>query len=168
MAIVREIPLTLRKLTPYVHAQLVRAFRRGRNITDACQSAGISLTTLRKWEKCAEHGNAQAIKLFADIEEAKRLLEIEMEMAMESSREVLRKALVVAAYRKVEALDDGDVRVVQAAATEILDRFHGKPVQAVQASVTAQIAVKGYVGISPDDWDDQPISTTGMADSAVA
>lgn len=161
-------PRTLRKLTPEVHELLVYGVRRGRTMANVCKLAGVSVAQLKVWERCAEQGDVKAQALVADMAAAKLELRIEIDAAMTSSQEVLRKALVVAAYRKVEALDDGDVRVVQAAATEILDRFHGKPVQAVQASVTAQIAVKGYIGISPDDWDDQPISTTGMADSAVA
>jgi len=45
------------------------------------------------------------------------------------SRELLRRALPQAAVVKVAGLDSSDERIQQAAATEILDRFHGKPTQ---------------------------------------
>lgn len=162
-------PRTLRKLTPEVHELLVYGVRRGRTMVHVCKLAGVSVAQLKVWRRCAEEGDEKAQALVADMEAAKLELRAELDNAMVNSQEVLRKALVVAAYRKVEALDSDDERTAQAAATEILDRFHGKPTQSINANVTAAVVVKGYIGVSPDDWDsDQPVQAAGVASGAVA
>lgn len=51
------------------------------------------------------------------------------------SLEILRSALPKAAMRKVDGLNSLDERIQQAAATEILDRFHGRPTQHVESAV---------------------------------
>lgn len=161
-------PRTLRKLTPEVHELLVYGVRRGRTMVHVCKLAGVSVAQLKVWRRCAEQGDEKAAALFADMEAAKLELRAEIDGAMVSSREVLLKALVIAAYRKVEALDSDDERTAQAAATEILDRFHGRPTQSINANVTAAVAVKGYIGVSPDEWDaDQSVQTVGLASGAV-
>lgn len=69
----------------------------------------------------------------ADVDEAVLLMACDGVLV---SRELLRRALPQAAVVKVAALDSADERIQQAAATEILDRFHGKPKQAIDATVT--------------------------------
>lgn len=159
----------LRKLTRTVHQQLVYGVRHGLSLHRACVLAGITMLTFERWRQRAENGHEAAQRLVEDIEQAQRELEEERRNAVANSRRILESALVTAAYRKVEALNSDDERTAQSAATEILDRFHGKPVQSVNANVTAQAVVKGYIGISPDEWDsDSAVQAAGMADSAVA
>jgi hypothetical protein len=55
---------------------------------------------------------------------------------VDTSREILRRALVEAARVKVEGLKSKRTNIKQAAATEILDRFHGKPRQQSDVNVT--------------------------------
>lgn len=158
----------LRKLTPDVHDLLVYGTRRGRKTSDICKLAGVTPKALRTWLALADQ-DERAMQLLVDMEAAKLELRQEIDRAMTSSFDVLRNALVIAAYRKAEALDSEDERVVQAAATEILDRFHGKPTQSINANVTAAVAVKGYIGINPDEWDtdDQSVPATEVASGAV-
>ena len=67
------------------------------------------------------------------INEAVRLLQAE---GVEASREILRRKLVKAAQTKAAGLDSRKEAIKQAAATEILDRFHGKPTQQNNVNVT--------------------------------
>ena len=101
------------------------------------------------------------------INEAVRLI---LADGVDVSRGILRRALADAARVKVDGLKARGVGVKQAAATEILDRFLGKPKQSIEATVTADVTVKGYMVVSPDDWDepDSGISASTVAGGAVA
>jgi len=67
---------------------------------------------------------------------------------------LLRSAVLKATLIKVEDLDADDARIRQDAATEILDRVLGRPRLAVDLD-GGPIEVKGYVTISPDQWDEE-------------
>lgn len=92
--------------------------------------------------------------------------------SLEVARDLLKKNLIRAASVKVKGLESKKTAVSQAAATEILDRFMGKPVQSVSATVNANVTVvKGYMTVSPDDWDsdtNSDVQAASVADSAVA
>ncbi len=87
--------------------------------TEAAVEAGLAPSVLWRWPQKVH----VAVRLMAGD-------------GVIASREILRSALPLAAMRKVDALDSADERIQQAAATEILDRFHGKPKQAIDATVT--------------------------------
>ena len=90
--------------------------------------------------------------------------------SLEVARDLLKKNLIKAAKVKVDGLSSKKPAIAQAAATEILDRHFGKPKQAIEATVAVDATVKGYVSISPDDWDesDSGVSASTVAGSAVA
>lgn len=67
------------------------------------------------------------------INEAVRLM---LEDSLDLARDLLKRNLVRAAKVKVKGLDSKKVAVSQAAATEILDRFMGKPTQQNNVNVT--------------------------------
>lgn len=70
--------------------------------------------------------------------------------SLEVARDLLKKNLIRAAKVKVDGLSSKKTVVAQAAATEILDRHFGKPKQSIEATVTADVTVKGYMVVSPD------------------
>lgn len=84
---------------------------------EAAIEAGISPSTVWRWPQ--------------RVHAAVRLMSGD---GMIASHELLRSALPKAAMRKIDALDSLDERIQQAAATEILDRFHGKPTQKNEVS----------------------------------
>ncbi len=126
-----------------------------RTDAEAARNVGIAPTVIYHWPE----------KLL--IQEAVNLM---LSEGVEASREILRRALVDAARVKVDGLRSKRTSIKQAAATEILDRFHGKPKQAIEATVTADVSVKGYVTVSPDDWDEpnSDIPAASVADSPLA
>jgi hypothetical protein len=67
--------------------------------------------------------------------------------------EILRRSLPKAAAVKAAGLDSAEERTRQDVATEILDRHLGKPTQRSEINANVNVAVKGYVNVSPDDWD---------------
>lgn len=122
---------------------------------EAAESLGFGYSTVLSWPE-------KRI-----INEAVNLI---LEDSLDLARDLLKRNLVRAAKVKVRGLDSRKASIAQAAATEILDRFMGKPTQAINATLTADIAVKGYMVVSPDDWDepDSGVSASTVADSAVA
>ena len=122
---------------------------------EAAENLGFGYSTVLSWHEKQM------------INEAVRLM---LEDSLDLARDLLRRNLVRAAKVKVRGLESKKAALAQAAATEILDRFMGKPVQAINANVTAEVTTKGYVSISPDDWDepDSGVSASTVADSAVA
>lgn len=100
-------------LTPKQLRYVAERYRHDSN-ADALRVLGMSPDAPYRW------GNR------ADVDEAVRLMAFD---GVFVSRELLRRALPQAAVVKVAALESGDERIQQAAASEILDRFHGKPTQ---------------------------------------
>ncbi len=117
----------------------------------AARQVGVTVVTVNNWPQYVHDVVREAL-----------------EEEFEASLEILRAALPRAAAVKVAGLDSTKASLRQNTATEIIERFHGKPVQAINANVTADVAVKGYVSISPDDWDiDSTVSPAGVAGGAV-
>lgn len=84
---------------------------------ECSRAIGIPFMTIRQWPQKIH----TAVRLMAQD-------------GIVVSQEILRKGLALAAQRKIEALNSADIRIQQAAATEILNRFHGMPTQ--RAEVT--------------------------------
>lgn len=126
-----------------------------RTDAEAARNCGISPNTVYTW-------NEKTL-----IQEAVNLL---MDEGLQVSLDIMRRNLARAARVKVSGLDSKKEVIKQGAATEILDRFHGKPRQAIDANVTAEVTVKGYMTVSPDDWDepDSDVSAASVADSPLA
>lgn len=124
---------------------------------EAAESLGFGYSTVLSWPE-------KRI-----INEAVNLI---LEDSLDLARDLLKRNLVRAAKVKVRGLDSKKAAIAQGAATEILDRFMGKPTQSVSATVNANVTVvKGYMTVSPDDWDsdtDSGVQAATVADSAVA
>lgn len=124
---------------------------------EAARNLGFGYSTVLSWPQKAIINEAVDLVL-AD--------------SLEVARDLLKKNLIRAAKVKVDGLSSKKTVVAQAAATEILDRHFGKPTQSVSATVNANVTVvKGYMVISPDDWDsdtDSGVQATSVADSTVA
>lgn len=124
---------------------------------EAAKNLGFGYSTVLSWPQKAIINEAVDLVL-AD--------------SLEVARDLLKRNLIRAAKVKVTGLDSKKTAERQAAATEILDRLMGKPTQSVSATVNANVTVvKGYMVISPDDWDsdtDSGVSASTVADSAVA
>lgn len=91
---------------------------------EAAIEAGISPSTVWRWPQ--------------RVHAAVRLMSGD---GMIASYELLRAGLPKAAMRKLDGLDSRDERIQQAAATEILDRFHGKPKQSIDATVHGPVSI---------------------------
>lgn len=126
-----------------------------RTDAEAARNCGISPNTVYTW-------NEKTL-----IQEAVNLL---MDEGLQVSLDIMRRNLARAARVKVGGLDSKREAIKQSAATEILDRFHGRPKQSIDATVTADVTVKGYMVVSPDDWDepDSGVQAAPMADSPLA
>lgn len=146
----------LRMLTPQ-QLRFVAVRPHCNNDAEAAREAGVAPATVWRWPQRVH----QVVRWMAAD-------------GMIASYEIMRSSLPKAAMRKADGLDSADERIQQNAATEILDRFHGKPTQRMEANVTGAIAVKGYVNISPDDWDnaeqqfDSSVQAATVADRTVA
>lgn len=127
-----------------------------RKDAEAARNIGLSPNTVYSWPEK---------KLLA---EAVNLI---LSDGVDVSREILKRNLAKAARVKADGLDSRKEAIKQASATEILDRFHGRPTQSINANVTADVTVKGYMVVSPDDWDTEPDSglpAAGLASSPLA
>lgn len=92
-----------------------------RTDAEAARNCGIAPMTVYKWN---EH---------TSIQEAVNLL---MDDGLQVSLDIMRRNLARAARVKVGGLDSKREAVKQAAATEILDRFHGRPRQQNDVNLT--------------------------------
>lgn len=92
-----------------------------RTDAEAARNCGISPKTVYMWNENTA------------IQEAVNLL---MDEGLQVSLDIMRRNLARAARVKVGGLDSKKEMVKQAAATEILDRFHGKPRQQSDVNVT--------------------------------
>ena len=126
-----------------------------RTDAEAARNVGISPNTVYSWNENTP------------IQEAVNLL---LDDGLQVSLDIMRRNLARAAKVKVAGLDSKKEVIKQAAATEILDRFHGRPKQSIDATVTADVTVKGYMVVSPDDWDepDSSVQAPPVADSPLA
>jgi hypothetical protein len=113
----------LRSLTP-TQLRWVAARPHCNSDAEAALEAGIDPSAVWRWPQRVH----TAVRLMAGD-------------GVIASREILRTALPLAAMRKVDALNSGDERIQQAAATEILDRFHGKPKQSIDAVVSGPVSI---------------------------
>lgn len=113
----------LRGLTPQ-QLRFVAARPHCNSDAEAAREAGIPPSTVWRWPQKVH----VAVRLMAGD-------------GMIASYEMLRSALPKAAMRKIDGLDSGDEKVRQAAATEILDRFHGRPKQSIDATVHGPISI---------------------------
>ena len=94
-------------------------------------------------------GTVYQWKSKAPIDEAVRLMaEDGLVTALHIRRRNLAKAMAV----KVAALDSGDETARQKAATEIIEWEMGKAGQHTDITTGGQ-PVKGYISVSPDDWE---------------
>lgn len=92
-----------------------------RTDAEAARNCGFSPTAVYHWpEKDI-------------INEAVRLIVAD---GLDASRQILQRALVEAAQVKVGGLKSRKQTIAQSAATEILDRFHGKPRQQSDVNIT--------------------------------
>ena len=83
----------------------------GASKTEIAKIVGISRTTLWSWEKLEEF--------------TAKLDEFEQEISFQSKR-ILKGALIDASKVLVKQLDSKNEKIAQGAATDILDRGHGK------------------------------------------
>lgn len=116
----RQILVTL---TPQQLRYVAERYRHDSN-ADALRALNMSPDAPYRWPNRA------------DVDEAVRLMAFD---GVFVSRELLRRALPLAAVVKVAGLESADERIRQAAATEILDRFHGKPKQSIDTAVTGPV-----------------------------
>ena len=101
---------------------------------EAAEAIGIVPQTAYRWPK--------------EVEEAVELMRLNIAVG---AREMLSKSVAKAALVKVAGLDDDDPKVRQAAATEVLDRILGRPLQKQDVSVTNDSITLLISGITSDD-----------------
>ncbi len=140
-----------KRCTP-TQIQWIMARTTAKSDTAAAKEIGIPVSTVYGWPQY----------VFDALHEV-------LEDQAAAAQTILRDAAIKAAKVKVSGLKSKNAKVQHDSATEILDRVLGKPTQNVNANVTADVAVKGYVSISPDDWDtDSTVQAPGMASAPMA
>ena len=92
-----------------------------RTDAEAARNVGLSPETVYNWPEKRL------------VQEAVRLM---VDDGLQASLDILRRNLARAARVKVAGLDSRKEAIKQAAATEILDRFHGKPTQQSNINVS--------------------------------
>lgn len=100
---------------------------------DAAEAIGVRPDTVYRWN--------------GEIEEAARLMAQER---LEAAKTLRRMALVKAVSVKIAGLDSDDENIRQRIATEIIEWELGKALQRNELDI---VGLKGYVGVSPDEWD---------------
>ena len=107
----------------------------------AIEAAGVPRSTFYRWPE------EQRDYLRGLAEEWQKDVRVQALYTLESAAQE-------AAQVKVDGLHSRKDNIRQDAASEVLDRVLGKPTQHIAQEVSGQIqVVKGYIGISPDDWD---------------
>lgn len=108
---------------------------------EAAEAIGMKPNTIYKWPSIVD--------------------EAEMLMAGDGvlvAREIRRRAVPKAMAVKVAALDSDNEKIRQDAATEIIEWELGKAQNNVDIT-SAGKELKGYVMVSPDDWDNDATNT---------
>lgn len=118
-----KLRTVLRRLTPQ-QLRFVAVRPHCNSDAEAAREAGIPAETVWRWPQRVH----QAVRLMSGD-------------GMIASYEILRAGLPKAAMKKIDALDSKDERIQQAAATEILDRFHGRPTQSIDATVHGPVSI---------------------------
>lgn len=123
------------KLTPVqIRYAALRAI--SRTDADAFRAVGISRQTLSVWN----HAHP----------ELQQLIELLAQDTVEQARLGLENLLSNAVATLGKAMDGKDIKAAVSAANSILDRG-GLP---ATNRIVSDATVKGYVSVSPDDWDD--------------
>ena len=133
------------KLTPETVQKICENIRLGLRYNDAALAAGISYDTFYSWRK---KGEAAKSGKYTEFLKAVKRAEAEGERALVAR---IQKA-AQDEYNK----ETGDLisRGQWTAAAWILERRHREK-WGRQLDLTSKgDAIKGYVGISPDDWDE--------------
>jgi len=131
--------------------RFISARLNAKNDKEAARLIGLSPNTVYSWS-----GEAKAI-----IHRAQRTY---LQNAILAAQAVLQRHVLEAALVKIQALQghpEGQDKLKQDAATEILDRMLGKPRQSVdvighgEGNGEGDVVPKTYVTISPDMWDEK-------------
>jgi ActR/RegA family two-component response regulator len=111
------------------------------NIAEACQATKVGINEYNGWPAAIREGLDEIVAIY-------------YQNVLEVAASMLKNAVLKAVQVKVEGLDSENERVQQEVATEIIQHVFGRPTQK-RETVAAVINVKGYVGISPEDWEEQ-------------
>lgn len=123
-------------------AQLEYVFERAKHTSDAAgyNQAGISKSTFYGWS--AE----QRAHLNDLAQQLKRRAKLRVQLAYEEAAEDAARTII-------DLMRHDNENVALKAAQDVLDRTTGKPRAAVDVT-SGGAQLKGYFGVSPDDWDD--------------
>ena len=113
---------------------------RQKNDAQAYKAAGIPKSTFYGWSE------ARRAELNDLAQRLKRRAVMRAQLVLEESAEKAAKQIV-------DTLDSESKRLAFDAARDILDRVAGRPRQMVDLSSGGD-PIKAYIGISPDDWDE--------------
>lgn len=117
-----------------------------RTDAEAARNCGLAPITVYKWNENTP------------IQEAVNLL---MDEGLQVSLDIMRRNLARAAKVKVSGLDSKKEAVKQAAATEILDRFHGRPKQQSDINVSGgPLTINLTWGDTESDGADRDVTPT--------
>ena len=121
------------KLTPELHDRIVQFIRAGNYIRTACLACGIDEATYFNWMKWGKQANTGVFFEFF---------------------KALKKAEAEAEARLVTQVNLAGPKNWQAAMTMLERKFPERWGKRDKVDVTSGgHAIKGYIGISPEDWD---------------
>jgi hypothetical protein len=83
-----------------------------------------------------------------------RLAELIIQQKVLAGQEIFERAYLKAVQEKINGLYSDSETVRQKAATEIIDRVSGRPIQRTDVTTGGEQLTKTYISVSPDDWDD--------------
>lgn len=111
-------------------------------LKQACELTGLKYRGVRFWR--SEDPERR--------ERFERALRLVAQDAVAAALEIRRRTVGKAMAVKARLLDSDDERIRSAAASDIIEWEMGKAKQ--RQEIHGTIAYKGYVGINPDEWDD--------------